>query len=254
MRTYQSTHPFTRGFCIKFVVFSTSFTVFLYIIQNIDSILGYPHPEGRRQALGNQENVIFEKYVNISIVSPGSIAHDRAEHIDDQKHKFNRYRMAGVVIVHDLCIETDPKHGKVPVQKRLKIGSHLDLEKKILVAYNYRKNYTQIHKVGAHGNVRVRDWEVHYRTGAPPRGSHMIDSHTAYFMTTSCDGNLWLFFEDALRGLYTVIKNTNRLHSKEKNIVYYREPLWEYSQILDKFIQCWDPARFEGMLLSLNFR
>ena len=210
-------------------------TIFMYFLQNIDNIKNY-FDEIRAQ--NEMTNIWSDKKRNGS-----SFTYDTAENIADPKHRFQNINMKGVLILHDVCIEPDPHHRKVEVQKRLNLGSHLDMKRNVLVVYNAHRSMTNNHKVGAHSNVRVRDWEVMYRSDPLPKGVTVIESHDAYFMTSSCDGNLWLFFEDTLRGLYTVIKRTNRLHSKEKNIVYYREPLWEYNKLLEKYVQCWDPFR-----------
>ena len=216
----------------------TCCTLVMYFLENIDNIINY---FGQTAGGPRFTRIVSIKRNNVS--SSSILKHDSSENISDPNHRFNQIYMKGVLILHNLCIEQDPYHRKVEVQKRLKLGTHLDMKKKVLVVYNAKRSVTNVHKVGAHSNVRVRDWEIMYRPGPPPSGVTVIDSHVAYFMTTSCDGNLWLFFEDSLRGLYSVIKRTNRLHSKEKNIVYYREPLWEYNKLLEKYVQCWDPFR-----------
>ena len=220
---------------VKVLVIVTCCTIVMYFLQNITNIKSYFE---EIQAENEMARILSAQRNNGS-----GFKYDIAEKISDPEHKFRRVYMKGVFILHNVCIEPDPHHRKVEVQKRLNLGTHLDMKRNVLVVYNAHHTVTNNHKVGAHSNVRVRDWEVMYRTDPMPKGVTVIDSHDAYFMTTSCDGNLWLFFEDTLRGLYTVINKTNRLHSKEKNIVYYREPLWEYNKLLEKYVQCWDPFR-----------
>lgn len=236
-------HPyyFIMRSSVKVLFVITFFTLFMYFLQNIDNIMAYfEEVESSHQMVG----IISVSNTNGTMkLQLEHFKRDKDEHIKDPSHRFHPFMMKGVLILHNVCIQPDPKRRKVEVQKRLKLGTHLNMSRNVLVAYNAKRTTTQVHKVGAHSNVRVRDWEIMYKTGSPPKGVTVIDSHDAYFMTTSCDGNLWLFFEDSLRGLYSVVKRTNRLESKEKNTVYYREPLWEYNTLLEKYVQCWDPSR-----------
>ena len=182
------------------------------------------------------------KYFNIN-KSYGEFYQNNNQFQFHMEHQFNKTQMLGVLFLQDVCIEADPLQRKVEVQKRLGIGTHLNMTRRVLVKYNALQNITVIHKVGANKNVHVLDWEVIYRQGLPPKNVYMENNCVAYFMTSSCDGNLFHFFEDSLQGLYSVVKKTNRLHSKQKNIVFYREPLWEYKELLQKYVQCWDPLR-----------
>ncbi len=229
---------------LKFAAVVVVCSVTMYFLHNMDSISEYFFSHDRVQTeIVSHEALPAVRMQDVHFPESSVNDGDKEDNISDPEHAFHKVTMKGVLTLENVCIEPDPKHRRIAIQQRLKLGSHLNATRKVLVVYNSPKNVTKVHKVGAHSNVRVRDWEVIYRTGPPPGGAQLISSHVAYFITTSCDGNLWLFFEDTLRGLHALLKKTNRLRSKEKNIVFYREPLWDYSSLLEKYVQCWDPRR-----------
>ena len=160
----------------------------------------------------------------------------------------------GVLTFHDLCIEPDPHQHRVTVQKRLQIGDTVDLPQKSLVVYNSPQNDTRHITVSARSAVHVHTWDITFRTNPPPDHYEMITDHPAYFVSTSCPGNLWHYTEDTLFGLFTLIKETNRLHAKERNMVYFREPLELINDKIQNRTVCFNPHIFQDILLSLNVR
>ena len=139
---------------VKVLVIVTCCTIVMYLLQNITNIKSYFE---EIQAENEMARILSGQRNN-------SFKYDTAEKISDPEHKFRRVYMKGVLILHNVCIEPDPHHRKVEVQKRLNLGTHLDMKRNVLVVYNAHHTVTNNHKVGVHSNVRVRDWEVMYRT------------------------------------------------------------------------------------------
>ena len=101
------------------------------------------------------------------------------------EYVFREYNNSnGVYTIRDLCIELNPRHTK-----------------NVLVVYN--SDHTSKHQ------ERLKDhhtpisgypgWPVFYRQGPIP-SKHVIMDHPAYFMVTTCEGNLHHYTEDSLLG------------------------------------------------------
>jgi hypothetical protein len=90
---------------------------------------------------------------------------------------------AGAAILHYLCIESDSQSS----------GNKI-------VVYNAKENETSQLKVKSGPNIKFK-WSIQYQTGSVP--SHLkILPYSAFFMSTSCNGNLHHFLEDSLLGSY----------------------------------------------------
>ncbi len=92
--------------------------------------------------------------------------------------------------------------------------------------------------------------------GPPPNSSFIITDYPAYFSITTCTGNLYHYWGDSIIQLYALLQQTGRLHSTVPNMVYYRQPLSDFENILkaDGRDNCVSMHRFEDILFSLSVR
>ena len=139
-----------------------------------------------------------------------------------------------VVLLHDLCIQPDNDRVK-------------------LVSYGHPQNKTISIPVkgGRHFIPRIHKfdkWTVHLTT--LPRPKTGLDFNAAFFVTTTCDGNMYHFWTDMGWGLFGAMKATGMLGSKMPSQLYYHEDLW----IKDKKFGCNDPSRYQDILYALPVR
>ena len=96
----------------------------------------------------------------------------------------------------------------------------------------------------------------HFVLGPPPNSSLIITDYPAYFSITTCTGNLYHYWGDSIIQLYALLKQTGRLHSTVPNMVYYRQPLSDFENIIkvDGRDNCVSMHRFEDIIFSLSVR
>ena len=155
--------------------------------------------------------------------------------ISKKMHVYNPYYAKNtftkedkVVLFHDLCIE--PNNGSV-----------------LLVSYNQNQNKTDnlIVKAGPHFPRKGPMWTVHLTT--LPRPKTGLNFNSAFFVTTTCEGNFHHFWIDSIRGLFGAMKATGTLGSKTPSHLYYQSNLWD----LDTKNGCHGPARYQDILYAL---
>ena len=98
----------------------------------------------------------------------------------------------GVRTIPDVCIEDHPFHKQAD-------GGEKKKKKKIIVIYNANHDSEQeeLLSVSKHSNSKSKGWPVIYKRGAVP-ASHVTVDHPAYFLGTTCSGNLHHFTTDSL--------------------------------------------------------
>ena len=108
------------------------------------------------------------------------------------QYEFHEYEDgSGVFTIRDICIE-----------RRTNSSSNDNKSNKIIVIYNsdHTSEREELLKDRHSGNaVKFRGWPVVYQQGQIPK-QHAIMDHPAYFMVTTCEGNLHHINDDSLRG------------------------------------------------------
>ncbi len=185
-----------------------------------------------------------------------------------QKLKSNNRYMSNSqsVISHVLSnISKIPKEKQI--QRLQKIPSHIKLHtfhnvcleassdnhlERIITIYNAEKNIKLKMGVNTGPNTRPdhRAWPIAFKKSSLTQGHTLITNHSAFFVFTTCEGNLYHFWLDSTLGLYAAMKATNRLNSSIPNQLFYYDDIWK----LDRSNGCHNPARYEQLIFALSIK
>jgi len=168
---------------------------------------------------------------------------DPEGNIEDLQHTFRPISH----VFHNLCIEEDTNGPYIRLDDK---GTFTKMKK--IVVYNSQIDGFRL--LDTNTNPSTRDespstWPIHYTTQNIPDTSTLITSHPAYFVATSCLGNLYHFWHDITLGLYKLLKKSNRLGSVVKNQLYYRMPMIKYMEA-----RCFTHTRYQDILFALSVR
>lgn len=171
--------------------------------------------------------------------------------VDD---RFVDLQQAGVYTFHNVCVVEAIDNSDIEVQP----GKSFDLrhiQPKQLVVYDAANDTERRLQVNAswHDYVEWQAWNFTFTTSPIPSEFSYVDDYPAYFAITTCDNNLFHFWHDHARDLFTALKLTNRLRPQHKNQLLYKEPIWD-ALPLRSMRDCMQPARFEDLLLAMPFR
>ncbi len=156
---------------------------------------------------------------------------------------FKPYTFGGVYTIADVCIENDPAKGKVEIRRNTTVSQ------KRLVVYNAKYSGEATLKVAASMNARDKNWKLLYKTQPVPSSHKYITAYPAYFVTSSCTGNLYHLWQDTVIGLYGALKATNRLMSQEPNQLIFKSPI-----LPGMFNQCQSRDRFKELITAFGVR
>ena len=156
----------------------------------------------------------------------------------------------GVYTFHNICIIDAPEGTEIEVQhgKRFWLSR---IRPKQLVVYNSKENLPpqRIHVNISWQDTEVQTWDIAFSKDSIPVRFTYITNHAAYFVITSCDNNLYHFWEDHARDLHTALNLTGMLGATRQQL-YYKEPLRDILPIRN-MRECTNPDKFEPLLLAL---
>ena len=161
-----------------------------------------------RKEKDNQESNIMKNIRETSDSHSAMLKTGEEYNFTPLSHPFSS---PGTFTLQDVCIEDHPFHkndaeegGKEKTTKK----------KKIIVIYNADHDSVEeeLLSVSKHNNSKSKGWPVIYRRGAM-LGGHVAD-HPAFFMGTTCPGNLHHFTTDSLISEY---KDQGQVKVKSKS-------------------------------------
>ncbi len=149
---------------------------------------------------------------------------------------------------------------KIPSRIKLHMFHNVCLEassdnplERIITIYNAEKNIKLKVDVTTGPNARFHRrwvWPITFKKSNLTQGHTLITNHSAFFVITTCEGNLYHFWLDSTIGLYAAMKATNRLNSSIPNQLFYYEDVWK----LDRSTGCHNPARYEQFIFALSIK
>ena len=159
----------------------------------------------------------------------GSFLH----HNNDNTTSFNPIQnIPGVYSFTDVCIEN--------------LDEDSDNGRKIVV-YNSSKNLTKQHiKVKDTRYVKHSYWILDFTSAPIPSHYKVHHERTAFFMQSTCEGNLHHIWEDVMIGLYGALKRTNRVGLE--NVLYFSSPA------LNRDSNCHNISRYAGLLEAIGIK
>ncbi len=190
---------------------------------------------------GTLESTIATKREEHEITFPQLGSDDLATSI------FGPLSEEGVITYANVCIQAMSTAVRQVLNSRVSRIYYNETKK--IVIYNADWNGSKIVRVAGSAKTKRNFWNLTFTTASVPSDVRYLKDKVAYFVSTSCPGNLHHFWEDEFHMLYSVVSKTGRLKSRNKNQMLYVSP----HDLEPRMQDCRSTTRYQEFLWLLNF-